>query len=691
MAKVSLGLVGFTDKGDWVSNYSYTNSSGTTVSGYDKNDIVHTDNGIYKSLVDGNLASPDGDTEHTSWMVWLDKSPLTEAVASVQDYLDALQASGNAYCGFARVNGTSDPTPAADNFYGTIQLIRNIGKHLKLCTVKNGIVQHWCAPGRLTLATNGETVAIDGTDGDVMLATDINLYLLKALSTVSGSEMNCMGVGIVPAYWQNNAAKLIKPFAITPGYTVNCKLSDDTRSCAHSIYNTSVAGTYSAPTAIFNETYKASGNGYPSQYISAVQSIQFAQAKNSDSNTNRPYMGLYYEFLEVVYALMYAEMGTLSTINLDRMGVGSTMADVVSASTWNDTTISGNSGVKAITSDGTAYYKGIMSQDEETESGGTRGYDLDALVGGSHYGFREMLETQRICDKITAAGLTGYIGSSTNIFTEDAEGNMTVITDGSVDLGTGSGMTANHKYHIVRNVRDVNGDDLEGLQEGVMTAVVNTYVKMTCRDNVYWDDISMKGGIEIYKFSSCVYRGFSIPMDGMFKQLSGFHYTIEANSDRTAYTNTLYCAESVDDVQPLTNATIYGKKGTEFSILKGLSKVSPLGTASTGYGKTANYGLSLFAITAFGGGLRTYETCYVWRDYCWGQSDGRPAADYVCVNASAVGCFAPNSSASARTCCSHNAASFSNAAFAGAFAVPHLELDSTETTTTAETEGEAVA
>lgn len=674
MAKVKLGLVGFTDKGEWVSNYSFTNSDGETVIGYAANDLVHTDNGIFRSLTDNNITSPDGDTEHTSWQVWLDVSPVTSAVASIKDYLDALQAAGNAFCGFARVNGDADPTPSADFIYGTKKLVQNIGKHLRLCTVKDGVVQHWCSGARLTLATNGDTIAIDGSDGDVMLATDCDLYLLKANSTVSGNEMNCMGVGVVPAYWQDISAKRMKPFAVTPGYTVHCKLSDDVRSCAHSIYNTSVAGSYSTPTAIFNETFKASGNGYPTQSVSALNSIQQAQNKNSDAATNRPYMGFYYEYYELIVALLYAEMGTLNTTPVDRMGAGSTMQDVVSESTFHDSTISANSGVKAITSDGTAYYKGLMSQDEETGESASDVYDLDALVGGDHYGFREMLETQRICDKIVAAGLEGYIGSSANIFTEDTEGNMTVITDGSVDLATGSGMTANHKYHVVRNVRDVNGDDLEGLQEGVMTAVVNTYVKMTCKDGVYFAHHNMTGGIEIYKFSSCVYRGFSIPMDGMFKQLCGAHY-ITGNNNGTYY-NKFYCAKSVDDVQPLTNTNGYGDIGTEdtFSILKGLTDVVSVPTIYD-WIKAANYSHSLFCFTQGSGGAHTHEVCYLWcGNEMWGYNNGYPAVGKVGVKALVSGCSADNGCASVRSAFCHSAVSYGLDAYAGAFAVPELKM-----------------
>ena len=71
MEKVKLGIVGFTDKGDWVSGYNYTKTStGETVTGYNVNDLVHTAKGIYCSKKAGNTSNPDNDS--VNWKVWLD-------------------------------------------------------------------------------------------------------------------------------------------------------------------------------------------------------------------------------------------------------------------------------------------------------------------------------------------------------------------------------------------------------------------------------------------------------------------------------------------------------------------------------------------------------------------------------------------------------------------------------------------
>ena len=64
--KVILGTAFVTDKGEWVK--------GTT---YEENDIVHTTDGVYMSLVDNNTAET---TDTSSWRVWVDKADINATV-----------------------------------------------------------------------------------------------------------------------------------------------------------------------------------------------------------------------------------------------------------------------------------------------------------------------------------------------------------------------------------------------------------------------------------------------------------------------------------------------------------------------------------------------------------------------------------------------------------------------------------
>ena len=659
--EILLGSAFVTDKGTWAQGTSY-----------ETNDIVHTSDGIFMSLVDGNTIAPTKGA--SGWREWLDKSPVNDSIKQFQSIMDAF-VNQNPYCGFARVSGDADPKPSSSYVYGGVSLIREIGKHIHLGTVKRvdgeAVLQHECAAGRITLASNGDAVAVDGTDGDLLVYTDIPLYLLKANATVGSNEMSCMGVGVIPCYWQNHAAKKIDPFAFSPFYTVNAKLSGDERSQAHCIITDSVAGQYDAPNGFLKETFKSNGGGYPSQYVSALQSIHNAQNKNADANMNYPYMGGYYEFYELLITMMYAECGTLNTTDIYSMGVGCTLEDIVDDSTWNNDKIAANSGIKMFTSSGSvAGFGGLMSQSMKSGASGSNQYNTSAIVGGSYYGFTKRGETLSVLDGISKAGLVSQIGSKDSIFYLDGNGNMVCSTDGSINVSTGAGMTANKRYYIVRNV-----PNCEGLADGVMTAVVNCYVKFNIADNIYTGSTNLTGGSVIYKFSHSCYRGLCIPMDGLFSQLSGAHYL----SGRTSagYSEKFYCAKRWQDLQPLTNDTAYGNIGdaANFNILKGLSQVADV-SGNQGWVSKADYTLSLFCFKAFSGGSHSHEVAFTWNaHYMWGYgSNGLPEVGKEGVKALVVGCYADRDAASARTAYCFHAASDGYGYYAGAFAVPQLKL-----------------
>lgn len=79
---IVVGNVAFTDKGAWVNGYSFE-FEGETIHGYDANDIVHTANGVYASLIDGNTSEPSDTSD--SWRLWLDKTPATKAKSAADD------------------------------------------------------------------------------------------------------------------------------------------------------------------------------------------------------------------------------------------------------------------------------------------------------------------------------------------------------------------------------------------------------------------------------------------------------------------------------------------------------------------------------------------------------------------------------------------------------------------------------
>lgn len=157
----------------------------------------------------------------------------------------------NMLVGFSRMNGSADPAADSEDVFGKKAYIHDIGTHLHLGIVKDGVVVKTAKAGRLTVDTAGNDIAIDGSEGDVMWFTDTPLELLKARDTISGVDTNVIGLSLIKSAWNGNVSKTLDRFAVTPDETVNCSLDGDTRSQAHSIYNTTKAGTYNTKSTMF--------------------------------------------------------------------------------------------------------------------------------------------------------------------------------------------------------------------------------------------------------------------------------------------------------------------------------------------------------------------------------------------------------------------------------------------------------
>lgn len=598
---------------------------------------------------------------------------VDEAKAAEEELRKKVSLMGDAFVGFARISGDMDPKPADDYIYGNRKLVREIGKHMKIGTVKRvgneAVLQHECAPGRITLASNGDAVKVDGTEGDLLVYIDMPLHVIRANEVLDGMEMSCMGVGLSPCVWQGAPSKKFEPFAMSPFYTVNAQLAGDERVCAHCVISDDVRGSGSAASGTVKNALNETGKGYPNWGISGLSAIHMAQNKNADPNTNYPYMGCYYEFYELWVTMMYAEVGTLNATDLYLFGVGCTHTSIANAQTWVNAKIAGDSGVKTFKADGTALgYNGIMEKSWKKGADGTADYNLKAMFGGTFYSMTKCGELQSVLDGISKAGLQDKVGKMTSIFSIGSDGNMVCSEDGSIDVETGAGMVVNKRYYVVR---DVPG--CEGLKDGVMTAMANCYVKMEFADGTYYDTVDVTGGWVIGKFSHSCYRGLSMPMDGMFRQMSGVHYTSSKVDGK--YVDYFYYAEKWQDMAPLTDDVCYGDVGTAFNVLKGLrNKVRVKG--SSGYVKKIDYSRNMFCCEDFGGSIHTGECCYSWNDhYMWGAVSGDLAEEgKEGVKALVAGCVAHYGMASARTAACNYAVSDGSSRFAGALAVPQLKL-----------------
>ena len=589
---------------------------------------------------------------------------VDETKAAVDELKSTAQLSGATLVGFQRPNG--DPSPDAQKTYGTKEDFKEIAKHLRMAVIKDGKARY-LAPGRITMDEDGKTVAIDGSEGDILCATDRDLHMMRATKSVAGVEQNVIGMSLGACSWNGVPSRKIPKFGMVPGYTVNAQIDGDSRRQAHSIYNKSVKGSYSTPTDVFTVS-AMDGGGMPNWAVSGLVSIQMAQNKNDDELTARPYLGLHPDMYGSWIAMMYAEMGTLNVNAIDKMGYGNTYV-VCDASSFYDTGISGISCMKTIPADGAEGYHYLMGQNIQ-KTDGTDVYNLSGL-NNNYYVFTEMLEPQRVMDAITRDGLTDKVGDPNTFFYFGEDGSMrTIEKSETFDVTTGAGMAIATRYYQVRNV-----PGCEGLADGVMTGVVNSYMRMDCKDGVTRNDgVSMTGGKVIYKFSHPVYRGMSLPLDGMFRQLGYMYYLKYGHGDNNTMERVLYTTENIEDVKALTSFGVDAYSGdtdAHLHVLDGLDvKGSNLPDTSY-YPKRVNYSQSLFSAQETGGGLKTYECFYLWSNRCWGgiSTNGYIQEGKKQVAASVVGCCAYSDIPSVRTLYAYYGLGNGSSYYAGAFAV----------------------
>lgn len=602
--------------------------------------------GVFASISTqlGNLSQKENET----------RSLAVELKEKMATFVDT-----NPYVGMVRMNG--DASPDAEMTFGDKQLMHEVGAEWKLATVKDGVVTHVMAPGRLTLDENGEEVKIDGTDGDVMLINR-NANVINATKVIDGREMNCLAIGKTAAKWYGVESKKMPAFGMTPCETVNAKLEGDARLQAHCIYNTAVNGMYgTADTSVLKASYINKGAGHAANQ-SAVSSIQSAQNKNADPLTARPYMGWHHGTYEALLTTMFSEIGSVDHTDVKMFGTGVT-ASTFNADLYNDDAINGASGWKIIAATGETYYNHYTSSQAYVASK-NKNIQLANGLSTALYNPVQLLEGQRILDAIAKAGLVDKIGSKTNIFYYDENGNAVCASDGSVNLDTGEGMEVLKFYFVVRDV-----PRCEGMKDGVMTAVVNRYVKTELADGCQSTDkkVSFDGAIAIFKASIPVYRGFTLPYVGQFRQMSYAYYTIH-NIDGATHVD-YRCTESMEDVQPLTvfNQNAYQcAYGSTPTMLVGLNKKKDYGVTDLreNYVKSSDYSMSQFCYKTVGSSLHSHECAYLW---LYPSNNG--GVNTSQVHGSVVGCYAYISVVSARTANCYVLAGYGSNDYAGAFAV----------------------
>ena len=510
--------------------------------------------------------------------------------------------------------------PTLAHVYGSKEALNMVLKHYKMGLFKDGALVKECAPCRITKAVDGSDINIDGSEGDIMLYTDVPIY--RDRCNVSGVTVpnstatthNIIGLGFVPHQIGDKEAKRMNPFAFTPGYVQFD--GKEYRSC----YNTSYNGSGSAPNKSYFTTNfilkNGAQGGYPVMRQSAIDNMKYSRAKGDK------YQGIFYEFYEMWLIAMYLELGSLYFTDNNSFGEGCAY-NIPDAIDWIR---GGSSGVRV--KDGRG--KGLDYYSHLT-------YFMDGLLSGyQQYNFEEALESQRFVDALVKSNLVDKVDGKTVLEYDDKNNGYIKVSE-NVDLASGSGMTEGKKYYIIRNV-----PKCQGIGDGVMTYVLNVFVKTKFKDD--YKNTDYRGKDIIFKFSYPTYRGLEL-FSGAQTQIEGINNVIGNYNDNGVYKGSIWYAKDYTDIKydptNFTDADYSGSTDTldeDIPYIKGFVKAGEYEASDRegGWVKTANYDVSLYCITEYNGGASSasYECGHVWRSFYY-VSPGHKQ-----VLASVVGCNA---------------------------------------------------
>ena len=564
--------------------------------------------------------------------------------------------------------------PTLANVYGSKEALNMVLSHYKMGLFKDGALVKECAPCRITKAVDGSDIKIDGSEGDIMLYTDVPIY--RDRCRVSGVTVpnstatthNMIGLGLMPHQIGWKDAKKMNPFAFTPGYVQLDKTTNQYqyRSCYNTNYNGSGGSPYKDifTTNLIGEN-RAKG-GYPVMNQSAIDSMQRSRNKGDK------YQGIFYEFYEMWLIGMYLELGSLYFTGIDSFGAGCT-DNIPNASNWISGGISGIR-IKDGKGKGTDDYLHLY---EDKYIGG--------LLGGNYYNFEEALESQRFVDALVKSNLVDKVDGTTVLEYDDKNKGYIKVSE-NVDLTSGSGMTEGKKYYVIRNV-----PNCQGIGDGVMTYVLNVFFKTKFKDD--YSDAKYRGKDIIFKFSYPTYRGLEL-LSGAQTHIEGINYVVGNRSGETE--GSIWYAKDYTDIKynprNLTADTDYkvaiDKPDEDIPYIKGFVKGGEYYPSSHGWVKNTNYDVSLYCATECGGNAnaKTYECGYVWRN---DPTSSPISSGYKVVSASLVGCSVDYDELG-RTLDANNNVTYVYNRYAGGFSIGNPSLHPTHSSDSGTTISEAI-
>ena len=367
---------------------------------------------------------------------------------------------------------------------------------------------------------DGALHAIDGSEGDVMIANIEQYYRIMGRHTVNGVEYDVFLVARNPFTWQGIESELVERGGVSPDYCVSHQDADGVARM-HSVFNPAWNGSYSAPTGVsgayifsqdangaISETYDADATllggagGLHTTDIDLPTGEQRAMNNNADTGKTYPWMNATASSVENWYSLMLAEGGTFDAHKDALMGSGFSGNDgATNASDWEESASSAKNGVRFEDKDGTVR-RYALSTNAKAWSGNSSDLYLGQLVNSWRNPWHVMEAHRALCYAIANG-----IGEL-----------QWFVMDG-----------VKYKWRSI--------DGFAGPAQGEMTAVVWKQIsgKMTSRFVDPADkETSLEGHRIDFLFSTALYHGITTQVSPSW-WTSGLIFTEDENGNYEAY------------------------------------------------------------------------------------------------------------------------------------------------------------
>lgn len=413
-------------------------------------------------------------------------------IASVKETLASVKELSPQVEGWVKVSGISDP--AFQTEYKKTNG-DSVFDDWKPCLIEQGTgkVIKWLNPLDLEEDENGNTAAIDGSEGEVMIAPKTKKYAILGRKLVGTTYYEVSLWSNAPFYWQGYASEEIERVAASPHFCVR-HTDDDNVVRMHSVYNPEWNGDANSSSQLFTglyvytqnddgtvtETYDETLNpsrgaaGKASVSINLPNGEQYAMNMNEDTTKTYPFYNSTAREVELFGCRMWAEFGTYDVHKKSLLGSGYCTNDVANAATyWEESNADAVNGWRYIDSAGNYVYGNFSTQKVLNDA--TYKYV-------AYYNIDDWRSPWRIMEQQRALAYA--------------------IKNGIAELTWFAFEGAKYKWRSV--------DGVSGPNEGVMTAVIWKYIKTKLKDECTDPDndgADMSGvDVEVLVCSG-VYRG----------------------------------------------------------------------------------------------------------------------------------------------------------------------------------------